>query len=82
MSEWQTVTRPVESPTGKRGRPLTPESRAVLETAETGKALRLPVAPDRSRFYDVAKAHGLRLYTRLEPDKIHMIAWCEKRSGT
>jgi hypothetical protein len=52
---------------------------ALLETALTGKALRVPRGKAdscRSNMYSLARREGLRFKTRVDGD--YMIMWCEK----
>jgi len=76
MSNLEEVERPVDR------KFATPETRAVLATLETGKAIKIPINGTtvqrlRSRFAQGAKRIGCQSHVRVDGD--YVIAWVTKR---
>ncbi len=83
MSAIEIVERPT-STTG-RGKELSDESAAVLETLNTGKAVRVALngvkmATLRNRFVCLARDRNVSIHTHKDGDS-HLIAWAEPKAA-
>ena len=79
-----TTHQSVERPAVKRARPGWAE--AFLETATTGKAIRVPLSGRhlgtmRASVFAIAARRGLHAHTRVDGDDA-LIIWCEDERGT
>lgn len=79
MSEFSVVDRP----TSHRGRRVSALQAAVRDTAETGKAIRIPLNGEppyklRNRLYQSVRPVGLLLHIKQDGEG-YILEWCEKR---